>query len=114
MAVEGFVGDIFETVDFGTLSLSETAVFGLLKVVERKGAVADFRRDVVDDDIVDVAVFDVVVVSFDVAVVLVAGLDTVLKLEITKLNHRVTFPNITCCFSVPNVHCVLNKIWCTV
>lgn len=83
LVVDSFVGDIFETVDFGTLSLSETAVFGLLKVVERavaEVAVADLRRDVVDDDTVDVAVFDV-------AVVLVDGLDTVLKYEIIKFNN---------------------------
>lgn len=80
VVVKGFVGDAFETVDFGTLNLSETVVFGLLKVVERavtEEAVADFGRDVVDDD--TVVVFDVVVVSFDVVVVLVDGLDTVLK-----------------------------------
>lgn len=74
------VGDTFETVVFGTLSLSVTAVFGLLKVVERAVAVladADFRRDVVDDT-VDAAAFVVVVVSFDVAVVLDDDLDTVL------------------------------------
>lgn len=86
MVVNGFVGDTFETVVFGTLSLSETAVFGLVKVVERAAAevaVADLGRDVVDVT-VDVVVFDVVVVSFDVAVVLVAGLDTVLWNENSK------------------------------
>lgn len=94
MVVDGFVGDIFETVDRGTLSLSETAVFGLFKVVERavaEVAVADFGRDVVDDDTVDVAVFDVVVVSFDVAVVLVDDLDTVLECEVMKFNTSATF-----------------------
>lgn len=80
VVVDSFVGDTFETVDFGTLSLSVTALFGLLKVVDRAVAevvVADFGRDVVDDT-VDVTDFDVVVVSFDAAVALVDGLDTVL------------------------------------
>lgn len=87
MVVNGFVGDTFETVDFGTLNLSETAVFGLFKVVARdvaEVAVAVFGRDVADT--VDVAVFDKVVVSFDVAVVLVDGLDIVLENETVKFN----------------------------
>lgn len=101
--IDGFVGDTFETVVFGTLSLlvaaAVTAVFGLLRVVERDVvadvAVKDLGRDVVDDDTVDVATFDVVVVvSFDAAVVLVAGLDTVLQYQIPRLKNNFTFQNI--------------------
>lgn len=85
--VDGFVGETFETVVFGTLGLLVAAavIFGLLNVVDRDvvvvADVADLTRDVVDDDTVDVVAFDevVVVVSFDATVVLVAGFVTVLE-----------------------------------
>lgn len=63
-----FVGDDFRTVDFVTLALSkvEVDVFGLVNVFERTvdGTGADLTREAV---------------GFDAVLVLIVGLETVLK-----------------------------------
>lgn len=94
----GFVGDVFEMVDLGTLSLSDTVVvFGFVKVVERTvdETGADLTRDAVDDT-VEVTVL--VAPTFGAAVVLGAALVTVLKktktaIKIRKFVQKINFPN---------------------